>query len=263
MSDFSLAQQDVIIPPPKPPKFVPLHTTIKDAEDDLRRKQQRRKPKKKKKKAVSNNTDLDQLRDEKRIWKLHMSSQLMIPYTNTQGNLRDDYQIDPGLLFNMNYRLGNGSPYEEKSLWVGFRIAPFSGSGTYSNQNGKMSFLYWGPSFSISTINVPNKYQSDSKDSSKAKAKTRRKGQLSVQDFWRWSFGISALSRYSTISEDGTEGQGELASSALEFDLPGLWTEFKYGRIFARSISIDASLGTQTGESKVFAYAAVGMGLWY
>lgn len=259
----AFAQNDIILPPPTAPQVIPRHNTLEDAENDLKLKRKLRgirEPKAKSKKPVKTKKNLN---DEKKIWKYYAGLSLLIPYVKTHGNFRKDYKMDPGMAVNLKYRLGEGNPFDKKSIWVGFRMAPFSGSGSYQDQNGRMSFLYWGPSLSYGKINFAKSFKSNSADKKQKKKNTGNNSKLSIQDGWSLSLGFSLLSRYGTVSESFEQGEGDLSNNALAFDAPGLWTEASYATIFGKTISCDLTLGTQVGESKVFIYGAIGVGLWY
>ncbi|SMF13486.1 hypothetical protein [Pseudobacteriovorax antillogorgiicola] len=257
------AQTKKILPPSPPPKIVPPHPTIDDLKKDLKRKRMRRRkrePEKfKKKGAPKPESPIIEMTQETRPGRIHSSVSFMIPYAKTFGEFRDQYIVEPGLLFNLDIRLGDQEDYKKTSFWLGFRMAPMNGSGTYRSQNGRFSFLYWGPSLSLAWIKNSKstlKKSSDEKDATK-------NTDDAIQNSWRWSFGIAALSRYGTVSEDLSPGEGELSNEGLTIDIPGVWTELTYGRIYGKTISMDVTVGLQSGEAKLFAYTAIGMGLWY
>lgn len=251
---LAFSQNRIQIPRTPKPQTPPI-TTIEQADQDLKKKRRRRRKRTPPAKKAPKISHIEAMTRLPKKWNTYSQASLIVPYVRTFGETRKDYKAEPGMSFKLEFLLGEQNSPDEISYWLGVRVSPFSGSGTYKEDNGRYSFLYWGPSLSIGKVQAPITKKKIQKNKEVPSTKS--------WSHWRWSFGISAMSRYAGVNDDFSGGEGELTNSPIGFDAPGLWTEVNYGKIYGKTISLDGSLGLQTGESKIFAYLGIGMGLWH
>lgn len=264
-----LSQDRKILPPGAPKVVVPPHPTEKDVERNLKRKRQYRK-KNKIGKPVATPRKKDPPLTEKlqeeapKLTSLSLRNQVsfFIPGVFVSGDARRDYAFEPGLSYRLEKKIARDSTTEGFDYWYGLRIIPFNGYGTYRNQNARFNFLAFGPSFTLSDIRVEAD-SSDSKKSSENKEKSKKTATSASKNSkgWLFSFGLSAVSRYVRLP-DGGSFEGELETKSIALDPPGIWTEIYYAQIFANTISVEYGGGLHAGESKVFYYISIGMGIW-
>ncbi len=262
LPSLSFAQKTKILPPSPPPKVIPPHPTIEDIESDLKRKRmesQKYQPKKASSPEPSKLEVLQQQNIDFRDLHLHNQVGLFLPYVHTFGNLRKNYRIEPGLSYKIESKITASNSYTRSSIWLGIRLQSFNGSASYNNQNGRVNFFYFGPSFSyLWLIAKKVKKDQDSKEDTPSKKTLPKSLERNALVF---SSGIALMNRYARVGEQEV-GTGELEQVDLTLDGPGVWLEGHYVQIFASTISINYTAGLQTGESKIIFYFSTALGLW-
>ena len=210
-------------------------------------------------------SELEKHGKEKKPMLLQMVVTPVITHAIVTGDEREEYQTDPTLLFHLKFRPFSGPLKNDINFWTGLRLAPFSGNGIYKGISAAFSFLYVGPMFGIgkfSLARVPNS-EKNSKEIIDGSKKTTRE----VSPYQKTSFflsgGIALQSRLVRRESGRPPPDEEFDTRDLVYDSPGLWAEYIFSVLHYNTISVDYTVGLQSGKKKLFAYLGVGVGLWH
>ena len=170
---------------------------------------------------------------------------MLYPKVLTTGN-RTNYRADMTTHVNVLGRLKPDQPVDETQMWLGFRLAPFGGSGAQKNQKGRFSLTYFGPAVGVGSIGKPGDPFSES---------PRRHGFL-------LSAGIAAVSRLQEPTELSDPGRTDFQATPYAMDSPGVWSEIRSIHTFYGSLSYNLVAGTQLAEGKTLLYLGAGFAGW-
>ena len=177
---------------------------------------------------------------------------LQLSLVSTKVNVtapRKDYQSDLTSHIQALFRITEGKP-NELHWWWGFRIAPFAGSGIYEETPGRFGFIYSGPSFGLGSINVSEQ--------------DTEKNPYRLKTGWLWTWGIAAQTRRAELDPSGEPPEKDInTSDGIEFDAPGVWTEFSIMTIHFGALAWNFVGGAQLGEGKTFMWFGVGAAGFY
>ncbi|MCX6127171.1 MAG: hypothetical protein NTV34_20810, partial [Proteobacteria bacterium] len=170
---------------------------------------------------------------------------MLNPKVLTTGN-RTSYSADITTHVNVLGRLKPDRPVDETQMWLGFRLAPFAGSGAQRKQRGRFSLTYFGPAVGVGSIGKPSDAHSES---------TRRHGFL-------LSAGIAAVSRLQEPTELSDPGRSDFQSTPYALDSPGVWSEVRSIHTFHGALSYNLVAGAQLAEGKTILYLGAGIAGW-
>jgi len=180
---------------------------------------------------------------------------LTVPLTVTKGD-KSGYGQNPAHGFHLYWRRGGSHSDGRSGLFVGWRMAAFSGTGFYRKEPGSFGLLYLGPSIGWGSLNRPYEDSGRSHPRSLSAEDTNRSGYL-------WALGLSAAhSQGNSETTPESERKNDFTSRRLAFDSPGLWAEGRFFYSYVRNLSVSPLIGFQWGTEKIIIYAGVGFGGW-
>ena len=109
------------------------------------------------------------------------------PYTLTTG-AKSGYSQNPSQLFEFYWRRGDSKSDGNFGLFLGMRLAAFSGNGFYRKEPGSFGLLYFGPALGFGRLNQGEQY-------SGRNSTQQEDSMLDPSEGFLWSFGISATHR--------------------------------------------------------------------
>ena len=264
---FAQSGKTKILPPSSPTAVQPVIESEDDALRTILKKKKRKKGKRKKRGMFDQPSLDDQLIKESKKphpMAFHISAIPVVPVLTTNSD-RKDYQAEPTTIFHLQFRF-NSEPLEKsKNFWMGFRLAPFSGTGVYKGSAGRFGFLYYGPMFGVGSFNPlskPKPGQEKLPERADGKAIKIEKADYSRSGYF-WTSGIAAQWRSSVRDEGAGLPEDDFNNLGTTFDSPGLWSEFHYITSKYDLYSINYLIGVQLGKGKTFVYLGAGVGLWY
>lgn len=175
---------------------------------------------------------------------------------------RSGYTLDPNVHVNAFYRLGSERTSDKITPWIGFRIAPFTGTGYFEERPGRYGLTYFGPMIGLGRVApVPE----DTGEGDRPATGTAGDRELPVVTGFAATFGISAVASQGKREAEvtGKEPADDFQTRGVKFDAPGAWAELRYFRIYFGATSADFLVGVQSGQSKVWLYGGLGFGGWH
>lgn len=164
---------------------------------------------------------------------------------------RENYIGDLTSHFQVFWRPHEKDDITESSWWFGWRLAPFSGSGTYNDKPGRFGFLYFGPT--VSYFGLPKAFTKPLE-----KSADHKDGILWTGNSLIWTMGISAQTRRAKLDRSLEPPEKDInTSEGAEFDSPGLHFEASYAWWMYKSFGYSVTGGVQLGEGKVFTWVGV------
>lgn len=253
-----------MMPPPvrvAPPKADP-DSLDRDLEK-LRNKRSKREGAKKSRNkwaAEKRKEELTKLANSRYDYKMMFQVSLLYPMISTKGP-RNNYTTEITSHFSGYFRTAPKYHPNEFQSWAGFRLSPFSGTGTYEKTVGRYGYLYFGPMVGVGKISRP-----EGLFDSKAGTSEKR-GSLKgfpVRDAWFLMAGIAALSRQGkTDPTDDFTSKDLDTTKAVKYDKPGLWVELTWAKIHYGMLGLQYNAGVLFGEGKTFYWFGVSMGGWH
>ena len=256
-----------ILPPGSPETKPPAIQNDTGAFDNLLKRSKKRRKKRLKEMQYKMPSLDDRLKAEAEKphpMQLHISATPVYPFMTTSGE-RKDYQAEPSTLFHLQFRFDSSPLEKNKNFWMGFRFAPFTGTGVYKQAAGRFGFLYYGPMLGVGSFNPlrkPKPGQKKLPERADGKAIKTEKADYSRSGYF-WTSGIAVQWRASVRDEGSGLPEDDFNNLGAAFDSPGLWSEFHYITSKYDLYSINYLIGVQLGKGKTFAYFGAGVGLWY
>lgn len=184
----------------------------------------------------------------------------LYPQISTSGD-RKEYTTDMTPHHYALFRLGeseNGSQSQAgANMWIGYRIAPFSGSGKAAGQVGRYGFTYFGPMIAL------GKFSPGAKSVGQTEEGSGEEEEHGASDLSRNGImlgtGLSMLSKNGVTDPGVEEPFDDFASKPVEFDSPGLFVQVQYIHILYGAVGIDYVVGAQLGKEKTFTWAGIGV----
>jgi hypothetical protein len=175
---------------------------------------------------------------------------------------RSGYSLDPNVHVNAFYRLGSERTSDQITPWIGFRIAPFTGTGYFKGRPGRYGLTYFGPMIGLGRIAPVSE---DTGTGDRPATGTAGDRELPVVTGFAATFGISAVASLGKREAEATgkEPADDFQTRGVKFDAPGAWAELRYFRIHFGATSADFLLGLQSGQSKAWIYGGIGFGGWH
>lgn len=192
--------------------------------------------------------------------KFWLDVSLIQPIVITRGD-RSNYTADVTSHVLGNFRINPDKPTNIPQLWTGFRLAPFAGSGTYKNSTGRYGFLYFGPmiglgSFDLALAPSESPFESKTAGGSDKAAKPK----VNVRTGWIVNGGLALQSRIGRLDATVEDPGDDFDTKKLAFDIPGLWAEARYFRLYYNALSFSGIAGAQAGKGKYFFWIGIGAG---
>ncbi len=196
---------------------------------------------------------------QERPHRFHMQVSLVKPFISVQSP-RKKYQLDLTSHSTFFFRPETARNEKEAQFWTGFRLAPFSGTGTYDNVSGRFGFTYFGPMIGVGKI---NEIVLDSeKNQEPAKGRVASRNYPSRFGFFAMT-GLAFQSRETILFAEDQQGEKDFEAKKFAFDSPGLWGELTFSSIFYEAVSANVVVGFQMGEGKLMGWGGIAMGAWY
>lgn len=266
IAEESPRSESITLPPTPQPAPPPPASHPSSADQDDRRRhntksqQSGRDSARDKQSITSHDKQLADLARQPRPLKWHMNLSLTYPHAKTFGEWRQDYQVEPGISWHFSHRVSSAMTEGSTTTWLGWRLANFNGNGQYRDRAGRFDFLYFGPMIGWGWF-YGEQPASTIEPATSSPAEPRR------QSVWQngiclW-MGVAGVSQLGQQEPYYSDLEGDFATKSLGFDAPGIWLELQKSWLSYQSVSLDTKLGVQSGESKLFIYLGIGMGLWH
>lgn len=253
--------------PPRPPRSQGEIDELEQETERLLRKKRKSRHKRQLPKDASK-PDLEEVRQSERLKdaqtprdRVFCLELALVGGTVLTSGDRSGYTYEPNVHINGFYRLNSSRFSGKLTPWVGFRLAPFTGSGFHENNPGHYGLTYFGPMIGV------GKVEPGAEDS--GPVRTNISGEIDFElpiiSGYAATFGIAGVSSQGKreTQPTGSEPEDDFQTKQVKFDAPGVWLEFRYFRIYQSAASADFVFGAQGGASKVFIYSGVGFGGWY
>lgn len=172
---------------------------------------------------------------------------------------RSDFSSDVTTHFSSYWRLTTS---EDKGFWLGFRMAPFSGTGLIHGIPGRFTYTYIGPIFGIGRMGLHEPVEDDPK---KALTYEKRKELLTPNSQFGWFLlgGFSVVARKTSLDPSNKVPARDFGSpKGVATDGSGLWLEYLYVNMITPGLSVNYSIGLQTGVGKKFLWLGIALGGW-
>ncbi len=258
---FGSIHAQILLPPNPQPK-VPHTPSRQEADDEIQSRIDRRKEEDQKNIPDPGKKRLEKLNEETlkpRPMNLVVSVAIMYPQL-TVGGPRKRYVPDLTSHALMGYRLSQEKPPEVWQMWIGGRVAPFSGTGVHKAISGRFGLLYLGPAIGLGRIT-----QGILSEGFNPAAEGGGESDYAFSTRFAsivWC-GIAAVSRSSHTIDPAEEAPpGDLDQARFAFDTPGAWVELHLTQVFFGALGWNFHLGSQWGEQKLFNYIGVGFSGW-
>lgn len=146
-------------------------------------------------------------------------------------------------------------------LWVGARVAPFSGTGMVENTPGRYGVLYWGPVFALGKINPVEEAATQDRSHIRIEGTVQR--QAVSRSGWMWLGGVAVQSSIGDVEPASETIEKELQTKGGNLEATAIWLECMYARIYYGTIGVHPSVGVQYGKGLSFAWVSLAFGGWY
>jgi hypothetical protein len=250
------------VPKALPPPGSSAEDLEAQAEEDLRRKKAERGEREN---ALLPSEPAYSLQRQKNLMKEalipHDRSLMMeLAFYLTTASVRGDrkrYVSDPSVHFNLFYRHDAKKRNDKIGPWVGFRIAPFTGSGFHQNKFGSYGITYFGPMIGVGKIGViPTKELGT--------VRSNQSNELTIPSTngWLVGGGFAAVTKSGKTTDDNPPIDSDFRTRGATYDASGFWIEGRYIKILYGAIGYNLTIGVQTGRGKEFFYAGVGASGW-
>ena len=182
--------------------------------------------------------------------------------TTLTTGVRNGYTYEPNVHINSFYRINSSRFSGNITPWVGFRLAPFTGTGYHETKPGRYGLTYFGPILGLGQVEP---VAEDMGPSNRTNISEEDDSTLPIVSGFAVTFGVAGVTaqgqRASEVTDSDTDD--DFQTKNMAFDAPGAWVELRYFRIYQGATSADFVLGAQSGAEKVFIYGGVGFGGWY
>jgi hypothetical protein len=173
------------------------------------------------------------------------------PHMITQGNERDRYQAEPGILFDVLF--ANDSDNQGLQPWYGFGLISTQGSGLYKKEPGRFGYIYLGPRIGFGQI-LGAAARGNDPESHKVAGSARPSDQpMSVMP---WSFahfflvGINARITTSEGDSSISVQSSEDFKPGVSWEKPGVSAQYQIHWFHADGWSLGPGLGAVLGSRK-------------
>jgi hypothetical protein len=146
-------------------------------------------------------------------------------------------------------------------LWLGARMAPFSGTAQVEETSGRYGIVYWGPVFALGKINPPSEVVPQ--DRGKIRIEGRPQQVNHIRTAWMWLGGVALQSSIGEVEPASETIEKELKTKSVDFDATAVWVECMYAHIYYGAIGVHPSIGVQYGKGLSFAWVSLAFGGWY
>jgi len=173
---------------------------------------------------------------------------------------RKDYTTEITSHFSGMMRLDSAFKPDEWQTWLGFRMAPFSGTGQYSETVGRYGYLYVGPMVGLGKI-----YSPILKKVTNAGTVNERNVPVGspVRVGWMFTAGLALQSRQGKQDPTDDFTNKDLDTvRGFKMDAPGISLELTWVKIHYGQLGMHWTAGIQTGEGKNFVWLGAAMGGW-
>ena len=265
VSSYAFGKETILLAPEPTPLPLPppgKHRDLKYFRNLKKQRLQKKKNKQKLKKPTQSPDEQKLIDDALKKTSYHVMAQttFVYPVLQTSGP-RKNYTTDLTNHFSMYMRPSRMKDEKNSHFWGGFRLAPFSGSGQYEETIGRYSFLYFGPVLAFGGLIAPSD-TSDSPLTSQAESKLPKK--MPIKSAWMITGGISVQTRIAHIDPTDEYTDVDLNTTrGANIDIPGIWVELIYSKIYFGGFGGHYVTGVQLGEGKKFFWFGLGAGAWY
>lgn len=188
----------------------------------------------------------------------------VLPQITTSGD-RKDYTSDLTAHHYGLFRLGaaenEGANTGGTSAWIGYRIAPFSGSGKGGGSTGRYGFTYFGPMVAL------GKFSPGARSIGQQQEVAEEQGESSQEDLSRQGLmvgaGLSAMSQNGAMDPGKEEPFEDFDSKPVVFDSPGLFVQLQFIHVLHGAIGINYVVGAQLGKEKTFTWGGIGVSAFH
>lgn len=188
----------------------------------------------------------------------------IFPQVSVSGG-RKNYTADMTAHHYGLFRLGpseeSSPPESETNIWIGYRIAPFSGSGQAGSSAGRYGFTYFGPMIAL------GKFSPGARSVGQSTEGSEEDGEHGLQSLSREGImlatGISGLSKNGTTDPGAEDPFEDFQSKPMVFESPGIFVQLQYIHVMYGALGIDYVVGAQLGKGKTFMWGGLGVSAFH
>ena len=152
-----------------------------------------------------------------------------------------------------------GADAQDWHLWIGARVAPFSGSAQIKNTSGRYAAIYWGPAFALGKINPAVEVRTRSRDQIRMEETPQI---TAVRTAWMWLAGVALQSPVGDVEPTSETIANELQTKSVNLNATAVWVECMYAHIYYGALGVHPSIGVQYGKGLSFAWVSLAFGGW-
>ena len=191
-------------------------------------------------------------------YRYFLSASFTLPQVTVRSP-RSEFSSQPTTHVKSAWRITDREP-EWMDMWLGLRIAPFSGTGFFNDVPARYAYTYFGPSFGIGRHYIP---QPPKRSRTNRRQVTHQVTRTFPDHGWMLDGGISAVSRKVAMDPSNKiPGKDFETSEGITTDGLGLWFEYTYLDFASPAISSNYSVGVQQNVGKIFIWISVALGGW-